>query len=221
VNGQTFSSQASCLRLVSDTQVGAIQCAVIDQHHRFQGSRSEPPFRAARRRLQRLPESTRQYTVQPGRKRLRSRRGGRHSPRQRMGTRSKLRRYVVGFRRSYRFSTHYNGAGDKQSLVVTIPKSNSDDPTFPNGAISNGSTTDFLLAPNKPAAFLFRDSRGSIAGWNATVAVSPGANPPSTNAMLPRLPAANSGLNRPESCSFEGESPHSGKPLMDGGCGQP
>ena len=61
------------------------------------------------------------------------------------------------------FSTLYNGAGDKQSLVVTIPKSNPDDPTFPNGAptgaISNGSTPDFLLAPNKPAA-----SRNRILG---------------------------------------------------------
>src|SRR5262249_5564030 len=48
-------------------------------------------------------------------------------------------------------STLYNGAGEKQSLVVTIPPS---DPTnkntpkgSPTGTIFNGSQTDFLLAP--------------------------------------------------------------------------
>ena len=56
-------------------------------------------------------------------------------------------------------STLYNGPGAKQSLVVTIPPadpSNKNTPLgTPTGTIANGSQTDFLLAPGKPAAFLF------------------------------------------------------------------
>lgn len=50
-------------------------------------------------------------------------------------------------------------AGAKQKLVVTIPKSNPKDQTFPTGTptgmVSNGSTTDFLLAPKMPTQGLF------------------------------------------------------------------
>ena len=85
------------------------------------------------------------------------------------------------------FATLYNGAGAKQSPIVTIPKSNPSDPTFtsgtPTGMIANGSANDFLLAPNKPAAFIFATLDGTIAAWNPTVAVASGANPPSTNAV--------------------------------------
>ena len=63
-------------------------------------------------------------------------------------------------------STLYNGAGDKQSLVVTIPPA---DPTnkntpkgSPTGTIFNGSQTDFLLAPGKPAVFLFCTVTGRL-----------------------------------------------------------
>ena len=84
-------------------------------------------------------------------------------------------------------STLYNGAGDKQSLVVTIPPA---DPTnkntpkgSPTGTVFNGSQTDFLLAPGKPAVFLFCTADGTIAGWNPTVAVAQGAAPPSTQAV--------------------------------------
>src|SRR5215470_10903103 len=84
-------------------------------------------------------------------------------------------------------ATLYNGPGDKQKLVVTIPKSNPKDPTFPNGTptgmISNGSPTDFLLAPQKQAAFIFATLDGTIAGWNPNVGITPGAQPPSTNAV--------------------------------------
>jgi uncharacterized protein (TIGR03118 family) len=84
-------------------------------------------------------------------------------------------------------ATLYNGPGDKQSLVVTIPKSNPDDPAFPTGTptgvISNASTTDFPVVPNKPAAFIFATLDGSIAAWNPMVGLAPGANPPSTNAV--------------------------------------
>ena len=83
------------------------------------------------------------------------------------------------------FSTLYNGAGVKQSLIVTIPASdpnNKNTPTgTPTGTIFNGSQTDFLLAPGKPAIFLFATADGTIAGWNPNVAVTQGAAPPSTN----------------------------------------
>jgi uncharacterized protein (TIGR03118 family) len=85
------------------------------------------------------------------------------------------------------FSTLYNGAGAKQSLVVTIPPAdptNKKTPTgTPTGTIFNGSQTDFLLAPGKPATFLFSTIDGTIAGWNATVAIAQGEAPPSTHAV--------------------------------------
>jgi uncharacterized protein (TIGR03118 family) len=85
------------------------------------------------------------------------------------------------------FSTLYNGAGAKQSLVVTIPPAdptNKKSPTgTPTGTIFNGSQTDFLLAPGKPATFLFSTIDGTIAAWNATVAIAQGEAPPSTHAV--------------------------------------
>lgn len=85
------------------------------------------------------------------------------------------------------FSTLYNGAGAKQSLIVTIPPAdptNGNTPTgIPTGTIFNGSQTDFLLSPGKPAAFLFSTIDGTIAAWNPTVALTPGSAPPSTNAV--------------------------------------
>ena len=74
------------------------------------------------------------------------------------------------------FSTLYNGAGLKQPLIVTIPPAdpnNKNTPTgTPTGTIFNGSQTDFLLAPAKPAVFLFSTIDGAIAGWNPTVAAT-------------------------------------------------
>jgi uncharacterized protein (TIGR03118 family) len=94
-------------------------------------------------------------------------------------------------------ATLYDGPGAKQKLVVTIPKSDPNDKTFPTGtptgAISNASPTDFPVAPNKPAAFLFATLDGSIAGWNPTVGLAQGANPPSTNAVTVARGAAGSG----------------------------
>jgi uncharacterized protein (TIGR03118 family) len=85
------------------------------------------------------------------------------------------------------FSTLYDGAGVKQSLIVTIPPAdptNKNKPTgSPTGTIFNGSQTDFLLAPGKPAVFLFSTIDGTIAGWNPTVGVAQGAAPPSTQAV--------------------------------------
>jgi len=85
------------------------------------------------------------------------------------------------------FSTLYNGAGAKQTLIVTIPPAdpnNKKTPTgTPTGTIFNGSQTDFLLAPGKPATFLFSTIDGTIAAWNATVAIAQGEAPPSTHAV--------------------------------------
>jgi uncharacterized protein (TIGR03118 family) len=74
------------------------------------------------------------------------------------------------------FSTLYDGAGAKQSLIVTIPPAdpnNKKTPTgTPTGTIFNGSQTDSLLAPAKPALFLFSTNDGTIAGWNPAVAAT-------------------------------------------------
>ncbi|MBB5330607.1 TIGR03118 family protein [Tunturiibacter gelidoferens] len=84
-------------------------------------------------------------------------------------------------------STLYNGAGAKQSLIVTIPKADPNSKTFPTGTptgtIFNGAQTDFLIS-GKPATFLFATLDGTISAWNAAVAVAPGAAPPSTNAVV-------------------------------------
>src|SRR4029077_18792027 len=85
------------------------------------------------------------------------------------------------------FSTVYNGAGAKQPLIVAIPQAdpeNKNTPTgTPTGTIFNSSQTDFLLAPGKPARFLFSTIDGTIAGWNPNVAAAQGAAPPSTHAV--------------------------------------
>ena len=68
-------------------------------------------------------------------------------------------------------STLYLGDGTKQGLIVNIP---SGDPTVsptgtPTGTVYNGSSTDFLLAPGKPALFLFVTEDGTVSGWNPGV----------------------------------------------------
>jgi uncharacterized protein (TIGR03118 family) len=106
-------------------------------------------------------------------------------------------------------ATLYDGAGSKQKLVVTIPKSNPKDPTFPTGtptgAISNGSTTDFLLAPKMPAAFIFATLDGSIAAWNPNIGIQPGGSPPSTNAVTVARGTAGSGYTGLTSALIDGK----------------
>ena len=81
----------------------------------------------------------------------------------------------------------YNGEGTEQSLAVTIPPADPTNKNTPKGSptagIFNGSQTDFLLAPGKPAEFLFATVDGAIAGWNPDVGLAPGATPPSTQAV--------------------------------------
>ncbi len=65
-------------------------------------------------------------------------------------------------------STLYTGTGAVQSLVVTIPNvPGSTDPAAPTGLVFNGVATDFLVAPGKPAHFLFATEEGTISGWNS------------------------------------------------------
>jgi uncharacterized protein (TIGR03118 family) len=84
-------------------------------------------------------------------------------------------------------STLYNGPGAKQSLTVTIPPADPNNPKTPTGwptaTISNSSPTDFLLAPGKQAIFIFATIDGTIAAWNPNVALAQGAAPPSTHAV--------------------------------------
>ncbi|HEX3436813.1 MAG TPA: TIGR03118 family protein [Pseudacidobacterium sp.] len=80
-------------------------------------------------------------------------------------------------------ATLYNGAGAKQGLVVTIPAAAPGKTGSPTGTIFNGSTTDFLLAAGAPAVFLFSTIDGTIAAWNPSVGLAPGAKPPSKTAV--------------------------------------
>jgi uncharacterized protein (TIGR03118 family) len=63
-------------------------------------------------------------------------------------------------------ATLYTGNGTKASLTVTIPGAKSGTAGSPTGTIFNGSKTDFLLAANTPALFLFSTIDGLIVGWN-------------------------------------------------------
>ena len=63
-------------------------------------------------------------------------------------------------------STLYNGAGQAQALVVTIPGIGG--PATPTGIVFNGSA-DFEVASGKPAAFIFVTEDGTISGWNPGV----------------------------------------------------
>jgi uncharacterized protein (TIGR03118 family) len=68
-------------------------------------------------------------------------------------------------------STLYDGAGNAQALVVTIPASANPGATSPapvTGQVFNSSSTDFNVAgPNTPAHFIFATEDGTIAGWNS------------------------------------------------------
>jgi uncharacterized protein (TIGR03118 family) len=78
-------------------------------------------------------------------------------------------------------STIYNGAGQPQPLVVTVPAVGGAGPRGPTGQVFNA-TSDFALTSGGKALFLFANLDGSISGWNpaqgthATAVVStPGA----------------------------------------------
>jgi uncharacterized protein (TIGR03118 family) len=79
-------------------------------------------------------------------------------------------------------STLYNITGTTSTLAATInprvvvipPPNGSTSPSSPTGTVFNGST-DFALAPGKPALFLFATEDGTISGWN------PGVDPAHPN----------------------------------------
>jgi uncharacterized protein (TIGR03118 family) len=70
-------------------------------------------------------------------------------------------------------STLYDGSGNPQTLVVTIPVANggaggSTTPAPPTGIVFNGSPTDFLVAgAGTSAHFSFATEDGTIAAWNS------------------------------------------------------
>jgi uncharacterized protein (TIGR03118 family) len=72
-------------------------------------------------------------------------------------------------------STLYDGAGNPQTLVVTIPNGKAGGQGSPTGIVFNA-TKDFSVSKDTdsgpvsgPAAFLFATEGGIIAGWNPTV----------------------------------------------------
>jgi uncharacterized protein (TIGR03118 family) len=83
-------------------------------------------------------------------------------------------------------STLYSGNGTKNSLVVTIPANVNNKNTkigSPTGLIFNGSPVNFVLSNGLAAAFIFSTIDGTIAAWNPTIALAPGAQAPSTHAV--------------------------------------
>ncbi len=68
-------------------------------------------------------------------------------------------------------STLYNGAGQPQSLVVTIPPpAGGTPPAAPTGTVFNG-TKGFPVGPtNAPAHFIFVTEDGTVSGWAAGAA---------------------------------------------------
>jgi len=77
-------------------------------------------------------------------------------------------------------STVYNASAVPVTiapLVVTVPNAPSQSaPGSPTAIMFNGSPTDFLLAPDKQATFIWVTEDGTISGWN------PGVN--ATNAVI-------------------------------------
>lgn len=67
-------------------------------------------------------------------------------------------------------STLYDGSGNIQPLVVTIPPADASGGATgtPTGTIFNGGTA-FELAPGKPAVFMFATEDGTVSGWNPGV----------------------------------------------------
>jgi uncharacterized protein (TIGR03118 family) len=69
------------------------------------------------------------------------------------------------------FSTLYDGMGNKQSLVVTVPPAAGGTFGQPSGIVFNGGT-GFIVSKNGKsgaAAFIFSTTDGTISGWSPTV----------------------------------------------------
>ncbi|HTI98772.1 MAG TPA: TIGR03118 family protein [Dongiaceae bacterium] len=62
-------------------------------------------------------------------------------------------------------STIYNSAGTPQALIVTVPPpTGNPPPAAPTGLVFN-STTNFIVASNAPAKFIFATEDGTISAW--------------------------------------------------------
>lgn len=87
-------------------------------------------------------------------------------------------------------STLYNGAGEPQSLVVTIPPpSGGTPPAAPTGTIFNGTSTDFM-----GDKFLFSTEDGTIAGWQGGPTASIRADNSGSDAIYKGLAEASGQL---------------------------
>ena len=96
-------------------------------------------------------------------------------------------------------STLYDGSGNVNSLVVTIPSANGTDLGSPTGIVFSGSSTDFTVTANGksgPARFIFASEDGVISAWAPTVdgthAIKVAAN---ANAVYKGLALAGNGEN--------------------------
>jgi uncharacterized protein (TIGR03118 family) len=66
--------------------------------------------------------------------------------------------------------TALNAPGGTPGNGVVVPSSPNQPATgSPTAVLFNGSTTNFLVAPTKPATFIFATEDGTIQGWNSTV----------------------------------------------------
>ncbi len=64
-------------------------------------------------------------------------------------------------------STLYNSKGIIGPLVVTIPPpAGQPGPAAPTGIVNNSNSSEFLVAPGKPASFIFDTEDGTISAWN-------------------------------------------------------
>lgn len=65
-------------------------------------------------------------------------------------------------------STLYSGTGSAVSLIVTIPGNAAGVSGTPSGQVYNG-TTDFNVAPDQAAKFIFVTEDGTVSAWNPNV----------------------------------------------------
>lgn len=88
-------------------------------------------------------------------------------------------------------ATLYNGAGQPQPLVVTIPSA-AIGPRGPTGEVFNA-TSDFSLASGGAARFLFANLDGSISGWNGAQGTSATVQATTAGAVYTGLAIGNNG----------------------------
>ena len=109
-------------------------------------------------------------------------------------------------------STLYNGAGVKQTLVVTVAPAMAPGPATPTGIVFNGSTDFQVVAgvPTTAARFIFVTDNGTISGWAPSVNPNHSilkVNNSSAGAVyLGATIAQSGGLNRLYVANFSGGS---------------